>query len=444
MRRPGLWVAMGVVPFTGMAAAAQEVAPSEAPAVEAPAVEAPAPSPAVEVRETWDASGRLTRRLELVGGQLAKEIVQTWDEAGRLSARVTTEAGQETREAWTYDEAGRVLTLVVTVDGATAREEAWTYDEAGRVQTRTVKEAGVAKTTTYAYDGEGRAVLVETRGAEGALLERTVSDRQPTPPAPVPITLAVSGGVATDSDVRTTSVTAGFEIERKVPPELYDTDHLEVSAYGSYTLGISKGEKTNDDLSAGFGLDYNEFVDRTTAFLFMRVERNPVSNLDVDLEIAPVGIKYAIVPKGGVFWLDASFAPVWNFRSILVEAGGECEGAVVEVDTHCTFNKIRGSFRVRLGVEVDGFALKDVLEFQPVLNPASGDLVAGVGEEAILKNATTLSLKLSDALALSSAVTFTRDPLLVEQADCEADPENLLCDGMMLETASTLTLSMSF
>lgn len=427
----------GAVPVEGAAV--------ETPAAaSAPAEAAPAPvDTREEIREIYDVDGRVTRRLQLVGGQLQEEVVNTYDASGRLSERTTTRGAEQRVERWTYDDSGNVLTHETRVGLALVSSETWTYAD-GRPATFTVDAGGQKKVTTWTYDEKGRIILVETKAADGTVLSRSVSDRQAPPPPDVPIELEISGGFATDSDVKTNSVTAGFSIERKVPPELYAEDHLEVAAYGTYTRGISQGELTNDDLSVGFGLDYNEFVPRTTAFLFMKVERNPVANLDVDLEVAPIGIKYDLVPEGGVFTLDASFAPIWNFRSILIAAGGECDGAVVTLDTHCTFNKMRGSFRARAALEFGPVKVKDVLEFQPTFNPASGDLVAGIREEAIVENTTSLSVKLSQRLALSSAISFTRDPLLKEQADCTADPENLLCDGMMVESASTLTLSMSF
>lgn len=444
--------------LAGGAVMAQEAAPPEegAPSSETtaqtpvateaapePAASAEASGPAEDVRETYDADGNLTRRLVLSEGRLSEEVVNTYGEGGRLSARSTTAGGRVTDEVWTYDDSGSPSTHETRVGGELRSLESWTYAD-GRVQTYTVAAGGQTKTTTWTYDADGRVTLVETRAQDGTVLSRSVADRQPVPLPAVPINLELSGGLATDSDVRTTSITAGFSIARDVPPELYDIDHLEVSAFGNYTRGMSQGVLTNDDLSAGFGLDYNEFVKRTTAFLFMKVERNPVANLDVDLEIAPIGIKYDLVPEGGPFTLDASFAPIWNFRSILVAAGGTCDDEVLVEDGHCTFNKVRGSFRARAGLTVGPLKLKDILEFQPTLNPASGDLVAGIREEAIVKNTTSLTVKLSQRLSLASSVALTRDPLLADQVDCTADPENLLCSGLSVDSTSKLTLSMSF
>ncbi len=438
--------ALGALPALAQEAPAPAPEPAPAPAAEpapAPAPAAAPTGPAEDVREVYDVDGRLTRRLLMINGALSEEVVNTYDASGRLSSRVTTKGASVSTETWTYDDSGNPLTHETREGEVVALSESWTYVD-GRLSTQTVQSGGVSKTTTWTYDEEGRVILVETKTADGALVSRSVSDRQAPPLPKVPIELEISGGVSTDSDVRTNSITAGFSIERKVPVELYEVDHLEVSAFGNYTRGMSQGELTNNDLSAGFGLDYNEFVKRTTAFLFMAVERNPVSNLDVDLEIAPLGIKYDLVPDGGAFSLDASFAPIWNFRSITVAAGGDCEGEVMAADGHCTFNKVRGSFRARAALEIGPVKVKDILEFQPTLNPASGDLVAGIGEEAIVQNTASLSVKLSQRLALASALSVTRDPLLAEQADCDADPENLLCDGLLVESASTLTLSMSF
>lgn len=443
---------LGAVLFSGVAVAQEpeaettqtEATQPETTQTEAPAAPAEAPVASTEdVRETWDSAGRLTRRLVLDDGRLVEEIANAYDADGRLASRTTTSDGRTTVETWTYDADGYALTHETLVDGQRTALETMTWAD-GRMATLTLEQDGRVETTTWTYDDEGQAVLVETRAADGTVLRRVISERAEAPPERVPIKLALSGGVATDSDVRTTSVSGGFEISRKPDPGQYDEDPLEVSAYGSYTLGVSEGERTNDDLKAGFGLDYNEFVDRTTAFLFTRVERNPVANLDIDLELAPIGIKYEIVPEGGVFSLDASFAPIWNFRSILVEAGSDCEDVVVEQDTHCTFNKVRGSFRVRAALVVGGLTLKDTIEFQPTLNPASGNIVAGLQEEGIFRNTAALSVALTDRLSLKSSVVFTRDPLLAEQADCDADPENLLCDGLSLESASTLGLALSF
>jgi len=425
---------------------AEEPAPVAAPvAASATPVAGVAPASAPqEVRETYDAAGNLVRRLTLTNGALTEEVSATYDAAGHRTEQRTVIGPTTTVETSTYTADGLVAGTTRSVNGAVVSQEAFTYAD-GRVATHTVTDASGARTTTYTYDAAGHAVAAETRTAEGRLLERSVADRAAPPPAPaakVPFNIGVNAGVATNSDVRSNSVTAGFTFGRKPPAELYKTDHLEVGAFGNYTHTTSAGTPTNDDLKAGFGLDYNDLVGRMTAFLFTTVERNPVANLDVDLLVAPIGVKYDFVPSG-VFTFDASFAPVWNFRSIAVPAGGTCDDLTLDQDGHCAFSKIRGSFRMRASVGNANVKLKDVVEFLPTLNPTDGDIIGAIDTESIFRNTASLDVKLTGHLGISESVLFVRDPLLAAQADCTADPDNLLCSGMSLQTGTMLTLTYS-
>ena len=406
-----------------------------------PAIAQETPAPAEEVRESYNSAGLLVRRLTLVGGQLVEELANAYDASGHLTQSTTSRDGHTTVETQRWGEDGALASREITQDGAPESAETYSWD-GSKMLSRTVTTGGRTETTTFSYDASGAPTLVETRAEDGALVSRVISDREPAPEpvVPVPITLSVNGGVSTDSDVQTTSISGGFALSRK-PDETQDP--LEVSAYGGYTRGVSKGERTNDDLTAGFGLDYNHFVERTTAFLFMAFERNPVANLDIDLELAPIGLKYDLVPEGGLFWMDASFAPVWSYRSILVAAGETCDEATVAVDTHCTFSDLRGSFRVRLGLSAGGFALKDTVEFLPTLTP-NADLVTALSDESILRNTAGLTVKLTGRLSLSEKLVFTRDKRLIAQVDCAAEPDSLLCDGLSLQSSSSLSLDLSF
>lgn len=431
-------------------ALAQEAPPAPTPEAATPApvpvaASPAAPAPSVEVRENWDPQGRLVRRLTLDNGLLVEEVANTYDDAGHLTETRTIGGGRTTVEAQTWGADGVLASKTVTVDGVVAATETYTWAD-GRMSSRVRVADGRAETTRWTYDGAGNATLVETTGADGQLVARTVSDRAPAPPAPeapIPITLTVTGGVDNDTDVQTTSISGGFALSRDPGDDRYDTDPLEVSAYGTYTLGVSKGEHTNDDLTAGFGLDYHHFLPRTTAFLFVAMERNPVANLDIDLEAAPVGLKYEIVPKGGVFWTDISFAPLWNFRSILIAAGESCDGAVVEVESHCATSDVRGSFRYRLGLEIGSFTLKDTVEYLPSLTP-DADFVTALSEESVLRNTATASVKLTDRLSLSETLVFTRDMRLKEQVDCAATPEAWMCEGRSLKSGADISLDLSF
>lgn len=434
--RPAL--ACLLLAFALPAIAQDAPAPAETPVAPAPA------GPVVEeVRETYNGAGQLVRRLTLVGGQLVAEISHSYDAAGHLvEIRRTTAGGHTTVETQVWGADGTLSSRSTATDDGPPTTETYTWS-GGRLASSTRVEGERTEVTTWTYDVAGNSTLVETKTVDGALVARTIADRAPAPEKPVPIGLSLSAGVDTDSDVQTTSITGGFALSRKPSVDQYDTDPLEVSAYATYTRGVSKGVRTNDDLSAGFGLDYNRFVKNTTAFLFVVVARNPVANLDLDLEAAPFGLKYEIVPKGGVFWTDISFAPLWNYRSILVAAGETCDDVTVDVDTHCTSSDLRGSLRYRLGVEKGGFTLKDTVEYLPSLTP-DGDFAGALVDESILRNTAALSVKLTDRLSLSETLVFTRDLRLQEQVDCTASPDSLMCDGLSLQSTSALSLDLSF
>ncbi len=426
---------------TGAAPAASPVEAAPGAASAPVPAWAPPPTAAREVRETWSAAGRLVRRLTFDKGVLQAETTFVYDDAGRLVEERTTGTGGAVVQSWTYNDDGTTASHAIVTDGVATLREAFTYTD-GKVTSRVVATPDGTSSTTTTYGPNGEPTLVETRAASGELLARTVSDREAPPHERVKLNVGINGGVATSSDVRSTALRAGFLISRKPTVAQYDFDPIEFSAYGDYNRATSFGELTNDQLKAGVGFDYNELVGPLTAFLFTAVERNPVANLDIDLLVAPIGVKYDIVPEG-VFTLDASFAPVWNFRSIAVPAGGECDDRILVEDGHCTYSKIRGSFRVRAAVGTKAVTLKDVVEFLPTLNP-EGSFGAALADESIFRNTATLTVKLTDALSLSESVIFVRDPLLAAQADCDADPDNLLCDGMSLQTGTTLALSYAF
>lgn len=412
---------------------------------EEPAVAEPVPTPAAtppaarDVRETWDPAGRLVRRIVLVDGALAEETTATWDADGRpVEQRTVTPAGT-TVETWIHDGDGAVVEHTVTTDGAAVRRETFTREK-GRVIAHTETDASGTRTTTTTYDAHGRPVETVTRDAAGNVLARTVADRAPPVAPRVPVTLGATGGFASSTDVRSTGITLGVTFARKPPPDRYDTEPLEVAFSASYARSTSFDVRTNDLFKARLGLDYNHLVGRLTAFTFTAIERNPVANLDVDLLVAPVGFKYDIIPDGP-FTLDASLAPVWNFRSLTVDAEGTCDGVVLTTRGHCTWSKVRGSMRVRAAIEVGPVKLGNTFEFLPVLDPDDGDLIGAVEEEAIVRDTTTLAVKLGTRVTLASSLLVLRDPLLVEQADCVADPENQLCKGRSIQSGTTLGLA---
>jgi YD repeat-containing protein len=138
-----------------------------------------------------------------------------YDADGRLLTR-TDALGQVTRHG--YDAAGQLQTqeqgLRLDANGQLAGDAAtatrFTYDAAGRVLTRQVDPAGLKLTTSYQYDGQGRALRVTdaagtvTRydfNARGELAEVVVDDR--------PGGLQLRTTTAYDAQGRTLRVTEG-------------------------------------------------------------------------------------------------------------------------------------------------------------------------------------------------------------------------------------------
>lgn len=385
-----------------------------------------------EIRENYDAAGNLSHRIVLVDNQLSREEHYRY-EGGLLVEKRSSSPSGELVESWSY--AGDRPTLHEQRQGEQLLlKESWTYG-AGGVQSKTVERPGEAtQVTTWTYDSLGRVIQTETRTAEGALLSRSLADRT-RPITPVHFEFSAGGGWSSQTEVL--DLVSGFSLSRKPDASLYDLDPLEFRVGMAYKLSRSQGETVNDDLSAWAGMDYNHIAPRSTLFLFGTVARNPVANLSVDLVVAPVGYKVELVEAPRAL-LDLSFAPVWNFRSIVAPAGGACEGRTVEADTPCDSSKLRGSFRLRLGYE-GVLKVLDTVEYIPEFNLK--DFGAGWVDGAILRNSLSIGVKLSKSLRLEENFVYTYDQSLADQIDCSTDSDSLLCQGMMFSNTTTLVFA---
>ena len=388
---------------------------------------------AEDIRESYDPAGNLSHRLVLVDGTLVEESGFQYA-AGNLVEKTTVKSGSTTIERWTY--VGGVLTVhEVTVDGVLQSKESSTY-AGGRLQSRVTQAAGQPdRTTTWSYDLLGRPILVETRSADGSLLSRVESSRS-RPIVPVHFELSLGGNWSSQTEVL--DLASGFEVSRTPDSAIYDVDPLEFKVGMAYKLSRSEGETVNDDLTAWFAMDYNHLVPRTTLFFFSTLARNPIANLNADLILAPIGLKYEIV-ENQKFLLDLSFAPLWNYRSIVAPAGGSCDGVLVTSDTLCETSRLRGSFRLRLGYTGKSWSIQDTTSYIPAIDPV--DFAGGFGDGSILTNSLGLSVKLSSHLSLNQSVLLTRDLSLAAQVDCAAEPENLLCKGLMYTSTTALAFS---
>ncbi|HNC94556.1 MAG TPA: hypothetical protein PKW90_00455 [Myxococcota bacterium] len=385
-----------------------------------------------EVRENYDEAGNLSHRIVLVDNQLSRE--EHYRYAGSLLVEKRSSGpGGETIETWSY--AGDRPTLHEQRLGEQLQlKESWTYGPRG-VLSRTVERPGEAsQITLWTYDALGRVIQTETHTADGLLLSRSLADRS-RPVTPVHFEFSAGGGWSSQTEVL--DLASGFSLSRKPDASLYDVDPLEFRVGMAYKLSRSQGETVNDDLSAWAGMDYNHIAPRSTLFLFGTVARNPVANLSVDLVVAPVGYKVELIQAPRAL-LDLSFAPIWNFRSIVAPAGGACDGNVVEADTPCDSSKLRGSFRLRLGY--DGvFKISDTVEYIPEFNLK--DFGAGWTDGAIFRNSLSIGVKLSKSLRLEESFVYTYDQSLTDQIDCTTESGSLLCQGMMFSNTTSLVFA---
>jgi hypothetical protein len=393
---------------------------------------------ATETRLLHDASGRVLRALVLEDAVLQSETVNEY--AGdQLVRRVTTEGAKLTTETWTWEGAlpltHEVRVTEASVKDALVKKESWTYAESRPVKLR-VEEAGEPpRVTSWTWDARGNPVQILITREDGTLVSRTLSEfGRPV----VPVRFAFEGGGSYASNVDVVSVTSAFSIGRSPDKSLWSVDPLEFKVGMSWTYAQSGETLVNNHLGGNFAMDYNHLFPRTTLFLFANLERNPVSHLNLDLLLAPLGIKYDLLDRGG-FLLDASFAPVWNYRSISVEAGGTCDGSLVTAAGACDTNKVRGSFRTRAILDGKVVDISQSFSYLPDLGPAH--LPEGLSEGAILQDTLALNVALSSRLTLKESLFATLDPSLKDQADCVSEPDNLLCSGVEYGTNTTLVFA---
>jgi hypothetical protein len=277
----------------------------------------------------------------------------------------------------------------------------------------------------------------------------------------VPIRVGLDGGLNFDSSTGYRQASLGFEIIRKPTAEAFGLDPLEVRVNGAYELARTLDSKENDyqlidasnHLRLGFGVDYNYLFPKTTPFLFLSLDRDEVNNLQADLQLAPLGIKYDLVPRD-VWLVDASFAPVWNYRAILEETtfeeDGSCSGTLDPEDPSIceqekSTSKLRGSFRFRVGYGNDHFSLRNTLEFLPNLRPEDQSLGWALSNDSILRDSLVFEARLTERLTFRQELRYTSDPTLADQAsDCGDGASNnpsSLCDGKIYSSMTSLSLA---
>lgn len=384
-----------------------------------------------DVREDYDPSGRLVHQLRLKQGVVVEEVAIAY--AGDHPTLRTERTPGHQRIARSYFDGDDLLVGECYADGQRSGYVSYRYtDHHVTLMDKRLLTDGAfrAETTRYTYDPDGNLLVTEVRDANNAVVSVTRAERQP---ARVPVLLSFLAGGSYQSDTELYDFTAGIGIHRRPKVQRYGSDPLEVGLDGTYKFHRAAGITSTDQTTLRFGADYHDILPRITLFTFTTTDRNLPANLRLNLEEGVLGIKFDLVPPRKE-QLDVSFAPVWNFRSILSpNASG---GATDE-----TTSKLRGSLRARAGLHYPTWSLLDTFEFMPTLY---GDDVATEDDfwhRTVVRNTVTFDVTLTKHLSLHEEFKYTWDSAMRAQATCP-DSENPLCLGYAFASTTALSVNL--
>jgi hypothetical protein len=387
-----------------------------------------------DVREQYDAKGRLVHQLRLARGVVVEEIALTYN-GEHATARTELTPGHRRVARSYFDRDDQLVVGECYEDGQRTGYAAYRYKHGHLISlekwTRVAGGGFELETTRYAYDPDGNLVTTEARGANGELVSVTRAER---PAAAVPIVFSLLAGGSYQSDTELYDVTAGLGIHRRPKVERYGSDPVEVGLDGTYKFHRAAGITSTDQTTLRFGVDYHDILPRITLFTFTSTDRNLPANLRLNLEEAVLGLKLDIVRPGGKYQLDVSFAPVWNFRSI---AAPQTSGGVTDETT----SKLRGSFRARAGLHFPAWSLLDTFEFLPTI---FGDDVASEDDfwhRTVLRNTVTFDVALAKRFTLHEEFKYTWDSAMRAQATCP-DAHNPLCLGYAFASTTALVVNL--
>lgn len=386
-----------------------------------------------DVREDYDARGRLLHQLRLAKGRVVEEVALTYT-GEHATTRVEQTPGHR-RIARSYFKGDELVVGECYEDGERTGYVANRYDDGHLTlmekRTLVAGQGFRLETTHFTYDADGNLVLTEVRGPDGARLSVTRAERAPSS---VPIVLSLLAGGSYQSDTELYDVTAGLGIHRRPKVQHYGSDPLEVGLDGTYKFHRAAGVTSTDQTTLRFGVDYHDILPRITLFTFTSTDRNLPANLRLNLEEAVLGIKLDIVRPGGTYQLDVSFAPVWNFRSI---AAPQPTGGVKDE----TSSKLRGSLRARAGLHLATWSLLDTFELLPTI---FGDDVTsddGFWHRTVLRNTVALDVGLTKRLTFHEEFKYTWDTEMRAQASCP-DAKNPLCLGYAFASTTALSVNL--
>jgi hypothetical protein len=393
-----------------------------------------------DVRDEYDAQGRLVHELRLAQGRVVEEVAVSYRD-GHAVAR-TEVTPERRRVARSYFRDDRVSVAECYEGERRVGYASYEYDGDGHLLLLdkrsfvegTAGEAPVAphwtrETTHHRYDADGQVIATEVRDTDGHVKSRTTSERVPLA---VPVVLSFSAGGTYQSDTQLYDFLGALGIHREPKVEHYGEDPLSVGLDAAYRFHRASGATTMDQTTLRLGVDYHDIVPRITLFTFATTERNVPANLRLNLEVAVLGVKYDFVPPKK-YQLDVSFAPVWNFRSIF---SPQPDGTRIDETT----SKLRGSLRARAGLHFAGWSLVDTFEFLPTLYGDDAAPEDDFWHRTVVRNTVSFDVTLSPLFTLHEVFKYTWDSAMRAQATCP-DAENPLCLGYAFSSTTALSLN---
>lgn len=395
----------------------------------------PQSADADDVRERYDAKGRLLHQLRLKQGQDVEEVHLVYGGDHVISRTEATPGHlRVTRNTFKDD---KLVHGECTLDGVPLGSVTLRYDDDDHptlIEKRQfVNGAWAAQSTRFYYNADGQLIASEVRDGDGKLVNISHLERSPLA---VPIVIALSAGGSYQSDTELYDFTAGLGIHRRPPVQRYGSDPLEVGLDGVFKYHRAAHVTSTDQVTVRFAADYHDILPRLTLFTFTSTDRNLPANLRLNLEEAVIGVKFDVL-RHKHFSFDVSFAPVWNFRSITSPPQTDMSTTSVQENT----SKLRGSLRVRGGIRYDTWSLIDTFEFLPTI---FGDEVAqehSFWNRTVLRNTLTFDVLLTKHLTFHEEFKYTRDIAMRAQASCP-DDSNPLCSGYAFTSTTSVVLNL--